>query len=74
MLLILGHEPIKGALLLHELSLILLLIGLPGANLRSLWNKCAQNTNTRGVGAVGTKGVGSADLAEVVAESAKPTP
>ena len=36
LLLILGHEPIKGALLLHKLSLVLLLIGLPGANLQSL--------------------------------------
>jgi len=58
LLFILGHEHVKGALLLHELSLVLLLIGLPGANLRSLWNKCVQNTNTGGVEAVGTKGVG----------------
>jgi len=54
LLLILGHEPIKGALLLHELSLILLLMGLPGANLWSLWNKCAQNMNIGGARAVGT--------------------
>ena len=58
MLFILGHEPVKGALLLHELSLVLLLIGLLGANLRLLWNKCAQNTNTGGTEAIGTKGVG----------------
>ena len=58
LLLILGHEPVKGALLLHELSLVLLLIGLSGANLRSLWNKCTQNTNTGGAGAVGTRRVG----------------
>ena len=58
LLLILGHEPIKGALFLHKLSLVLLLIGLLGAKLRSLWNKCAQNTNTRGTEAIGTRGVG----------------
>jgi len=57
-MLILGHEPVKGALLLHELSLVLLLIRLPGANLRSLWNKCTQNTNTGGTRVVGTRRVG----------------
>ena len=74
MLLILGHEPVKGALLLHELSLILLLICLPGANLQSLWNKCMQNTNTKGTRAQPAGAVGSANLAEVVVELAKPTP
>ena len=70
----LGHEPIKSALFLDQLSLVLLFISLLGANLWPLWNKHAQNMNTGSAGAARTRGVGSADLAALGgAESAWPT-
>ena len=75
MLLVLGHEPIKSALFFHELSPVVLLICLLGANLWPLWNKRAQNLNIGelrllepGESAI----VGLADLASFVVESAKP--
>jgi hypothetical protein len=79
LLLTLAHEPVKGALLLHNLSLVLL-ISLLGANLWPLWTNVHKTRTLEASGLLEpgesaklTGAVGSSDLAGTLVESAKLT-